>query len=206
VKIAEIEMNDSLKVLPRAILFDMDGTLTEPMLDFPRIKAEMGIGAGPILESLAQLDDSRRPLAEAVLQRHEKIAAEQSRLNEGCLDLLTWLKFRQISMALITRNSRISAATVTARHGLNFDALITREDGPFKPDPFSLSLACERLGVKSDETWMVGDGQYDVEAAIAAKIRAVWISHGRPRHFFAEPWLTIANLPELMDVLLARRF
>ena len=46
--------------LPRAILFDMDGTLTEPMLDFPRIRADMGIAQGPILESLAQMDEPRR--------------------------------------------------------------------------------------------------------------------------------------------------
>jgi len=199
-------MNDSATLLPRAILFDMDGTLTEPMLDFPRIKAEMGIGPGPILESLAQLDESRRPLAEAVLLRHEKTAAEQSRLNEGCRELLAWLKDRRIAMALITRNSRLSAATVTARHGLNFDALITREDGPFKPSPYSLILGCRRLGVGHDEAWMVGDGQYDVEAAIAARIRAVWISHGKPRQFSAQPWLTVANLPELAELLQARKF
>jgi HAD superfamily hydrolase (TIGR01509 family) len=197
-------MLDSPKDLPRAVLFDMDGTLTEPMLDFPRIKAEMGIGTGPILESLAQLDESRRTFAEAILLGHEKIAAEQSRLNVGCRELLDWLRSREIPMALITRNSRISAATVTARHGLCFDALITREDGPFKPDPYSLALACDRLGVKHDEAWMVGDGQYDVEAAIAAGIRAVWISHGKPRQFSAEPWLTVANLPELIELLRAR--
>ncbi|MGD0460981.1 MAG: HAD family hydrolase [Tepidisphaeraceae bacterium] len=199
-------MNDSPTALPRAVLFDMDGTLTEPMLDFPRIKAEMGIGPGPILESLAQLDESRRPLAEAVLLRHEKTAAEQSRLNDGCHDLLAWLRSRKIAMALITRNSRISAATVTARHALNFGALITREDGPFKPNPFSLALACRRLGVSHEEAWMVGDGQYDVEAALAAQIRAVWISHGKPRQFSAQPWLTVASLAELAELLQARRF
>ena len=49
-------------ILPRAVLFDMDGTLTEPMLDFPRIKAEMGIGDRPILEALAEMSgpDARR--------------------------------------------------------------------------------------------------------------------------------------------------
>lgn len=40
---------------PRVILFDMDGTLTEPLLDFPRIKADMGIGNRPILEALAEM-------------------------------------------------------------------------------------------------------------------------------------------------------
>jgi HAD superfamily hydrolase (TIGR01509 family) len=191
-------------ILPRAVLFDMDGTLTEPMLDFPRIKMEMGIGPGPILESLAALEESRRLLAEAVLLRHEKLAAEESKLNPGCRELLALLKSKRIPMAVITRNSRLSVATFIARHGLEFDVRITREDGPFKPDPFSLALACQRLGVGPHEAWMVGDGQYDVEAALAANIRAVWISHAKPRHFSAEPWLTVANLPELTETLQSR--
>src|SRR6476660_3207252 len=75
-------MHDSLPlILPRAILFDMDGTLTEPMLDFPRIKAEMGIGDRPILEALAEMDGERRAAAEAVLHRHEELAAAESKLN-----------------------------------------------------------------------------------------------------------------------------
>lgn len=199
-------MNNASNILPRAMLFDMDGTLTEPMLDFPRIKAEMGIGPGPILESLAALDESRRIFAEAVLLRHEKIAAEQSKLNAGCLELLAVLKSERISAAVITRNSRLSVTTVTTRHGLDIETLISREDGPFKPDPFALLLACRKLGVGAEEAWMVGDGQYDVEAALAAGIRSVWISHGKSRHFPAEPWLTVANLPELTRLLRLRRF
>jgi len=187
--------------LPRAILFDMDGTLTAPILDFALIKAEMAIGPGPILEALAELDDIRRGEAEAVLHRHEKIAAENSRLNSGCQNLLNWLDASGIATALITRNSLLSVRTVLKRHELSIDIVITREDGPFKPSPVPLQLACQRLGVSYDEAWMVGDGQHDVDAARAAGIRAVWISHGKPRTFDAEPWLTVPDLPELARVL-----
>src|SRR4051794_16087261 len=39
--------------LPRGILFDMDGTLTEPMLDFALIRADMGLSRDrAILEAL----------------------------------------------------------------------------------------------------------------------------------------------------------
>ena len=44
---------------PRALLFDMDGTITEQMLDFPAIKREMGIGDVPILETLAKMERER---------------------------------------------------------------------------------------------------------------------------------------------------
>lgn len=194
-------MAEPCDTLPRAILFDMDGTLTEPMLDFPRIKADMGIGPGPILESLAQLDEARRQEAEAILLRHEEIAAENSCLNAGCQELLDWLAAERIPVAMVTRNSRLSADTVIRRHSLQITVRITRDDGPFKPSPIPLELACRRLGTKADEVWMVGDGQYDVEAASAARIRSVWISHGKARHFDAEPWMTARNLPELGEML-----
>jgi HAD superfamily hydrolase (TIGR01662 family) len=190
-----------MPIAPKVILFDMDGTLTEPMLDFPRIKREMGIGERPILEALAELDESARRKAQEVLIRHEEEAAANSSLNPGCKEILALLERKQIEVAVITRNSRVSVQTVCRKHGLHFDVLITREDGKFKPDPTPLLEACRRLGVKNDQAWMVGDGQYDVEAANAAKIRAVWLSHGRIKPFTAEPWRVVADLYELTTLV-----
>jgi HAD superfamily hydrolase (TIGR01509 family) len=179
----------------------MDGTLTRPMLDFAVIKAEMSIGNRPILEALAEMDDAARRLAEAVLLRHEEHAAENSTLNPGCGELLEWLHAKGIAVALITRNSRRSVETVLARHRLSIDVLVTREDGPFKPDPAPLLLACRKLSVQSHEAWMIGDGQYDVEAGAAAGIPTVWISHGRSRPFDAIPWQEAVDLPAVLELL-----
>ena len=188
-------------VLPKAILFDMDGTLTAPMLDFPKIKAEMNIGSQPILEALAEMESERRAIAEAILLCHEQHAAESSTLNEGCHELLNWLSLRDIRRALITRNSPSSVRTVLARHALEMDLTISRDDPPFKPDPHPLRLACERLALSSDEVWMVGDGSHDIEAGRAAGVKTVWVSHGQPRTFKAEPWRVVRNLPELLQLL-----
>ena len=48
---------------------------------------------------------------------------------------------------------------------------------------------------------MIGDGQYDVEAGAAAFVRTVWVSHGKPRPFAAEPWRTVRDLHELTALL-----
>jgi HAD superfamily hydrolase (TIGR01509 family) len=188
-------------ILPAAILFDMDGTLTEPMLDFPRIKAEMGIGDQPILEALHSLSGSRRAEAEAILLLHEEHAAQNSTLNPGCVELLDWLSSKQTQTALITRNSRVSVQEVLRKHRMRFDVLITREDPPFKPSPHPLLLACQKLNVQPTNAWMLGDGQYDIEAGIAADIRPIWLSHGRPRHFIAEPWKAFHNLVDFHKLL-----
>lgn len=186
---------------PKAILFDMDGTLTEPMLDFPLIKAEMGIGDQPILEALAGMEDSRRLVAEAVLLRHETHAAENSTLNPGCRELLDWLRQRDIPTALITRNSLQSVEIVLARHRLSFEVLVTREQSPFKPDPYPLRLACKKLEAAECDVWMVGDGSFDIQAGVAAGIKTVWISHGRTRPFHVVPWHEVRNLIDLQFLL-----
>lgn len=186
---------------PKAILFDMDGTLTCPLLDFPAIKREMGIGDRPILEAMAEMNPTARRQAEEILLRCEAQAAQASTLNVGCIELLEQLAKLDMPTALITRNSRQSVTLVLARHGVKMDVIVSREDAPYKPDPAGLWLACERLGVRPSEAWMVGDGQYDVEAGLAAGAPTVWISHHRQRGFAAQPWLELADLPALRRLL-----
>ena len=188
---------------PAAILFDMDGTLTIPRLDFPRIKAEMGIGDQPILESLVLMPPVRRVAAELILHRHEDEAAAHGELAPGCRELLAWIGGQGIGVALVTRNRRQSVETFLHRHPLPIEVLITREDGPHKPDPASLLLACRRLCVSSASAWMVGDGSFDIEAAIAAGMPSIWVSLGRERGFSAEPTRTIESLAELQALLMS---
>jgi len=185
---------------PAALLFDMDGTITEPMLDFPAIKAEMGIDS-PILEAMAKMENRRRTACEVILRRHELAAAHGSVLNLGCGDLFDWVRQKGWPTALVTRNSLLNVRIVLAKHGLRFDTLVCREDTPPKPDPGPIHLACERLGVAAGNAWMIGDGRYDVEAGNAAGVRTVWISHGKRRPFEAEPWRVVQDLVELRSLL-----
>lgn len=186
---------------PAGILFDMDGTLTEPLLDFPMIKSEMGIRNQSILEALADMNEADRHAAETILHRHEESAAARSTLNPGCRELLDWLGEMNLATALITRNSRASVLTVLSRHELQLRLLITRDDAPPKPDPAPLLLACREMGLPTSAVWMVGDGVYDVEAGNATGIRTVWISHGRNRSFEARPDCQVMDLHELLRLL-----
>ena len=187
---------------PAGVLLDMDGTLTVPRLDFPAIKADLGIGDQPILEAMAAMSHDQRRVASAKLDRHEADAAAASELAVGCHDLLDWLAAERLPFAVITRNSRQSVETVWRLHGLPACVTVAREDATFKPDPAPLRLAADRLGVEVADCWMVGDGVHDVEAAAAAGCRSVWLSLGREqRPFGAVPWRTVRDLPGLLDAL-----
>ena len=198
------DLTETCLHLPRALLFDMDGTLTEPALDFPAIKAAMGIPwTRPILEALAEMTPLNRAAAERILHDYEDRAATESKLNRGCDRLIEWIARRTFKTALITRNSRKSVASVLSRHGLSFDLLITREcaGGKYKPDPTPLLMACEQLAVAPDDAWMIGDSFHDVNAGLAAGIKTVWISHGKPRDFDNVPWREVRDLPGLLALL-----
>ena len=187
---------------PRAVLFDMDGTLTRDTIDYDAIRADLGVGPSPILEWIDNLPAEHQPAAHAKLQKWEAKFSEESELNEGCIDLLDWLTERGVPTALITRNTRSSVQTVLQKHGLQFAVQITREDGKFKPDPAPLLIACDRLGVSAADAWMVGDWKYDIEAATAAKMTSIWLTHGRsPRPFDAEPTYAVRDLCELVMLL-----
>ena len=186
---------------PLALLLDMDGTLTEPMLDFNTIKAEMRIGSRAILETMDGMNAADRTRAQAILDRHEAHAARHSTLAPGCRALLDWLAEHSIPSAIVTRNSKASAAMVMQLHRLPFEILVTRDDGVFKPDPAPLALAAERLGVALKDCWMVGDGRFDIEAARAAGVRSVWVSLGRERSFAAVADVAVADLHELLALL-----
>jgi HAD superfamily hydrolase (TIGR01509 family) len=183
------------------MLFDMDGTLTVPYFDFDAIRREVGVGNNPILEAIEKMAPAKREAALSILHRHEDRCAAECVLNPGCEELIAWLKLRGVKLAVVTRNSFRSASTVFGRLNIPIDTLITRDDGVFKPAPDPLLLACRRLSVAPHDAWMIGDGQYDVEAGNAAGMRTIWLSHGEGRGFEAIPHVTVRDLIELSSWL-----
>ena len=169
-----------------AIIFDMDGTLTRPTLDFPAIRSEIGLPE-PLLESMLALDPGpARDRAFAILERHEERAAEVSELNDDVHDVLGFLEARRVPTAVVTRNSRVSVKRVLEKHGLAFDAVVTREDAPAKPRPEPLWLICERLRVAPAAALMVGDFKLDVVAGRNAGTRTALLTNGGPPKFLPE--------------------
>jgi HAD superfamily hydrolase (TIGR01509 family) len=155
------------------VIFDMDGTLAEELLDFAAIRAEIGLPPElPILEEVAKLSAEAQVRAHEVLDRHESAAAETCRLHAGASETLGELRRRGVKVALLTRNSARCARAVLGRHGLmeHFEWIATRETPPYKPHPDSILNIVRRLGALPERTLMVGDYLYDLQAAAAAKV------------------------------------
>ena len=159
----------------KAVIFDLDGTITEPFLDFDSIRQEMGLSpdAGPILEIMNAADPDRRKQMEDILHIHEQKAVEQSTLNLGVEKTLKILRNKNICIGILTRNKRDNAISIAEKHNLEFDAIVDREDGPAKPDAFGVLKLCEQFGVEPAQTIVVGDYLFDLQSAKAAGAHSV---------------------------------
>ena len=187
----------------RAILFDMDGTITRPTLDFDRIRKEIGIPS-PLLENMIALEQGEtRDRAFSLLEQFEEEAARTSELNRGVRDILQEMKKENIPTGLITRNSRASVETTLTRHNLHFDAIRSREDGPVKPDPAALYAICAELNILPEECLFVGDYRYDIEAGKNAGTRTALLTNGTPPGYLdvIDPDFVLQEFSELKPIL-----
>ncbi len=172
----------------------MDGTLTEPLLDFDAIRAEIGLRPGlPILEQLADGDEALRARGEEIMRRHEREAIANATLADGCVELLACLRAASVPCAILTRNVREVVESfvrkfdlgATFAHAGAFShdesaplmlAVYTREDGPPKPAPDGVLHLCRALGVEPADTLLVGDYTFDIVAGRTAGCRTALVT------------------------------
>ena len=188
----------------KAFIFDLDGTLTIPQLDFASIRAEMGITDGPILEELEALAPSQAEAARKVLEAHEEKAAITSTLQPGARELLDELRRRNIPTAILTRNSRRSLDTVIKKHRLQVNETLSREEAPVKPSPEPVLLLCDRLGTEPANTLVTGDYIFDIESANRAGAISVLLLNQNNSRFSEEADLKIGHLREILNFPQAR--
>ncbi|MBN1943608.1 MAG: HAD family hydrolase [Phycisphaerae bacterium] len=190
-----------------AVIFDMDGTLIVPLLDFDAIRAEFGVAPGQsVLESIHGRPGEERRKAHDRLVEIEVAAARQAKLLPGAVEIVAAVRSAGLKTALLTRNTREAMNIVLANHpSLRFDLVMSREDGSAKPEPDGIYQACKTFGVLPERTCCVGDYRYDILAANAAGATSVLLTTQRDRPDFAD-WCEQADyridrLNELYPIL-----
>jgi HAD superfamily hydrolase (TIGR01509 family) len=193
-------------LLPRpleALIFDMDGTLIEPLLDFAAIREELGIAQGAgIIESIEAMAPDRRRMASRLLLERELLAAGRAKLMPGAVEVVTAARRAGLKTGLLTRNARQAMEVVLARFAaLKFDLAWSRQQGPIKPEPDGILRACEQLTARPEATACVGDFHYDIIAANAAGAVSILLVGEKRPDFAAEANYVIRDLAELIDLL-----
>ncbi len=188
----------------RAVIFDLDGTITEPFFDFDAIRKEMGLeqDSGPVLEAMEKMTPAQRQQAEQILHFHEDRAVNESKLNAGVRRTLRQLRSSGILVGVLTRNKRSNAIAIAEKHNLDFDVIVDREDGPVKPDGFGVLRICEHFDVAPARTLVVGDYLFDLLSAKAAGAKAVLLANHKKADEFAEHAdFVIEKIDEILEIV-----
>jgi len=172
-----------------AALFDLDGTLVETQIDFPKcskaiislavqykIDAREFVGkdAMAIIYCCEELLEARDGVEAAeefraecfkTLEAIEAQPCENAVVIPGAVIALESLREGGVKIGIVTRNSSRAAAQIAARCGLAFDALVGRDDvARAKPNPAHLWRALEILGEPAGASIMTGDHWMDVQS------------------------------------------
>jgi HAD superfamily hydrolase (TIGR01549 family) len=187
----------------KGIIFDMDGTITAPNLDFVGIKEQAGIADDvDILDYLRAVTGAEYEHIHTLLMRFEEGGVANAKLNRGVRALLNALARQGIPTALLARNSRRSTDAVCRKLKLKFDVTITREDGPHKPSPEPIWWIARRWKANPQELLMVGDYKWDVHCARnAGTPSAVLISGSGVPDWAREAEFVIDRLVEVIDIV-----
>ena len=196
----------------QAFIFDFDGTLAIPNIDFGLMRQQVdaivrrygvdpaGVGHLYILEMIetvrTQLDATSGPGGEdfhreahASILSLEIDCARRGGLLPGAVEVLQGFK-----IGVVTRNSGSAVRTICAAIESLCDVFLPREAIRFvKPHPEHLQSALEHLQVAASQAVMVGDGPIDIMAGKALGLQTVAVLSGGGRR---EPLL--ASQPDLI--------
>ncbi|KAH0739818.1 hypothetical protein KY290_038523 [Solanum tuberosum] len=165
----------SLSSKPRlkGIVFDMDGTLTVPVIDFQAmyravlghdeylaVKSKNPSGID-ILHHIESWSPDKQRRAYEVIADYEKQGLDRLQIMPGAAELCSFLDSRNIRRGLITRNVKDAVDLFHERFNVKFSPALSREYRPYKPDPAPLLHICSTWEVQSNEVMMIGDSLKD---------------------------------------------
>lgn len=186
----------------QGVIFDLDGTLVSSNLNFSALRQAIKCPVEQdILHFIASLPAAQATHAHKIIEQAEQLDAQQARLLNGTEALLDFLLMQQIPMAIVTRNSKAAAMQKVAQNNLPIDLILSREDGPAKPDPSSLKHVAALWGLAVDKIAFVGDHHYDVDAANRAGMQSVLLTFDEHKAYEDQARFVYRDLQQLLQAM-----
>ena len=212
---------------PKAILFDLDGTLADTAPDLAAainlMRSQRGLAITPYLALRPFASAGARGLLKAgfdispehpdyepmrleFLSNYESAIAERSHLFENVSILLEGLNQLRLAWGIVTNKAARFTDPLVPLLGLQDAACIISGDttAHAKPHPEPLLEAARRIKTLPQHCWYVGDDLRDIQAGQAARMQTVAAAWGycgatEPSHWHAN---AISDSPlELLELI-----
>ena len=87
----------------RGVVFDMDGTLTIPNLDFKEMYSRCGVPMNEdILSAITKMNQEQRNHAVSVIEEMEAEGARTLQLGPGVAEMARWLQAHKVHVCMFT--------------------------------------------------------------------------------------------------------
>ncbi|MEM7016186.1 MAG: HAD family hydrolase [Pseudomonadota bacterium] len=187
-------------------IFDLDGTLTVSTHDFDHMRRELGLAPQtPILEALnAMPAEEAAPLWDK-LNKLEFYYAGKTSAMPGAGDLLQKLHDDGRQLAILTRNTMPVVKQILAacklEHFFPVDHILDRDACIPKPSPDGVNRLLDFWQAGADDTVMVGDYLYDLEAGKGAGVATIHLDIGGGDNWPAVTDIHVKGLGEILDYI-----
>ncbi|MES2257239.1 MAG: HAD-IA family hydrolase [Pseudomonadota bacterium] len=191
----------ALSSAPRAILFDLDGTLADTAPDLAAavnlIRSARGLDHTPyeLLRPTASAgargmigasfglkpnDPGFDEMRDIFLDNYEAAIAVHSKLFDGVAELLAGIEAAGLAWGIVTNKPARFTDPLIPLIGLqDAGCVISGDTTPHpKPHPAPLLEAASRLGLAPEQCWYVGDDLRDIQAGHAAGMATVACAWG----------------------------
>jgi 2-phosphoglycolate phosphatase len=209
---------------PRAILFDLDGTLADTAPDLAaavnRLRIERGLSPAPYEQlrpvasagargligaafGLKPDEDGYEELRIAFLNNYASTLAVKSTLFDGISSLLQELLNRGMQWGIVTNKAARFTDLLVPQIGLQQASCVVSGDTTphAKPHPAPLQEAARRLALQPEECWYVGDDLRDIQAGRAAGMKTIAAAWGYCGNLEPTGWDADAIAAKPVDIL-----
>lgn len=201
------------------IIFDMDGTLTQPhLLDIHAIKQKYRLTANDdLIEEMKRNDQLNNYVVECEIN-----AYKNCQLNHGYHELMQYIDSNHIHKAIVTRSTQLGVDAFIEYTNKQFEEIkldnkyavkpaqyshtLTREfqhNGiyHFKPSAIPLQYILQQWNITSNQCLMIGDSTDDLQAARNCDMKSVLIRHHQNKQLESQADYVIDTLDQLIEII-----